>query len=126
MTLGPIQEYLTTDNTGNIFHDLPVVQLQMANAVSAAAQQMKALVQDITEQIKNINSLQDLVRKYRAASGDETTKGKKLGDDYLRIVTLVKYYVPDADLTEAVNSDSEIQQATIDAWLQGLSGSSQN
>ena len=122
-----IQEYLATSNTGNIFHDMGVAQLNMSMAVSRATNEQKLQIQDLSGQMEEINALSDLLRKKRAVSNDQIAVGPRLGDDYTKIVTLLKAFCGDnVDLSEAVNSDSQIKQITIDAWVQALSGANQD
>lgn len=109
-------------NTGDVLHDTAMIEEALALAEGESLSERKQEIQGLSDKIKAINHLSDLLRNHRPTGSDTGATGD-LGSDKAAIIAGMKsfcgatYDTSDAD-------DSLLTQGAYDQWLQSLSGAS--
>lgn len=120
-----IEEWMTTDDTGNVLHDMAVAEVAFAQALGAAVTRARDQLQDTSDKIKEMNALSDLLRSKRAADGVQTTLGPAFNaEEAARATAGLTKYCP--KLGAVVGAGGFVMAATIDQWLNAISGASQD
>lgn len=122
--LPTIDEWMSSHDTGNVLHDMAVAEVAFAQALGGAVTQARQLLQDTSDKIKDMNALSDLLRAKRS-TGQATDGGPAFtAEEAARITAGLAKYCP--SLGASVAAGGALQQATVDQWLNSLSGASQD
>lgn len=131
-------DYLKTNNTGNMPHDMAVTFAKLSSVQADSLQLLRDMIVTKTSDLQSINDLMSTLRSYRPSTTDNASKaadtGTKsdLGTTNAESKTIlaeleywgVKVNEDDIDKSGGDSKPYQVSQDTYDQWLNGLSSAS--